>query len=281
MARFRCPYCEPIPLLMRQRRDGVWLCARCGDPLERVPWVRPLPALAGLLVALGFGLAALPPEQLPPTAPEPVAALAAAPEAGNQEGVTADALLARLAAADAAWTPRAETLPDGRIRYHYKRRQGDPELSVEEIKALMLNPPSFARERAAIGELLQLLAIAGVRVLLTQPRKLGAAGEWDPRSRSLRVKPSVVESGSRELAQVLNHEAIHVAQSCRGGAVSAQPQSLGLSEQLPPELQGVLQEPVYSQASAAEQRLEREAYANQHLLELGPLLLRSHCRLAA
>lgn len=290
MARYRCPYCEPRPLLSRQGRDGVWICARCGDPLQRLPWLRPWQALAGGLVALGFGMAALPPLLTlprslqtwpqPPAAPQPTTALLSAPRPAGLEGWQPAELLDQLSAADAAWRPRAETLPDGRIRYHYRRRQGDPELSLEQVRALIANPPSFAEEQARIAELLDLLGSAGVVIQLTQPRKAGAAGEWDPRSRRLWVKPSVLDSGSRDFAQVLNHEAIHVAQSCRGGGITAQPQPLGLPDQLPPTLQGVLGEPVYRQASPLEQRLEREAYANQHLLELGPLLLRSHCHLA-
>lgn len=283
VARYRCPYCEPRSLLSRQRPDGVWICLRCGDPLQRVPLWRPWHTLAGALVALGFGLAALPPLlTLPRSAeplPQPVATLLPAPRPAGLEGLEPTALLARLSAADAAWTPRAEHLPDGRIRYHYRRRQGDRELSLDQVRALIDNPPTFAMEQSSIAELLDLLAAAGVRIQLTQPRKAGAAGEWDPRSRSLRIKPSLLERGSREFAHVLNHEAIHVAQSCRGGGIRARPHPLGLPEQLPPPLQGVLSEPVYRLASPIEQRLEREAYANQHRLDLGPLLLRSHCRL--
>lgn len=244
----------------------------------------PVPVFGGLLVALGLAVATQQPGSWAPAVlPSPPAQLAAvpqAPEPAGLEGVEPEVLLARLATADAAWTPRAEVLPDGRIRYLYKRRQGEAELSLAEIRELMANPPSFEQERAAITELLTLLGDVGVRIQLSQPLKAGAAAEWDPRSRTLRVKPSVLASGSREFAQVLNHEAIHVAQSCRGGDLTAQPQPLGLSEQLPSTLQGVLQEPLYRQASELERRLEREAYASQHLLELGGLLVRTHCRLA-
>lgn len=284
VARYRCPYCELRPLRRWRRRDGVWICARCRAPLIRQPVIWPLSAFAGLLGALGLAMAIQQPGSwspaVSPTPPARFAALTRPPRPAGLQGVAPEALLARLAAADAAWTPRADVLPDGRIRYLYKRRQGEPQLTLQEIRELMANPPSFDRERAAIAELLHLLRDAGVRIQLSQPRKAGAAAEWDPGSHTLRVKPSLLESGSREFAQVLNHEAIHVAQSCRGGGITAQPQPLGLSEQLPPALQRVLQEPLYRQASEPERRLEREAYASQHRLELGGLLLRSHCHLA-
>jgi hypothetical protein len=289
---------------MRRRADGVWLCQECGGHLQRRVPAGPLllggvPLVAGLLVALGFGLSALPPGpqplqrltglELPPVdelslaldPPAPLAALLPPPSVGGLEGIDEASLMDQLARADAAWVPRAERLPDGGTRYHYKRRSGDPQLSVAEIRSLIVNPPSFGRERLGIAELLGVLADVGVRVQLSPPRKLGAAGEWDPRARSLRVKPAVLDSGSVEFFQVLNHEAIHVAQSCRNGHVRATPRPLGIGEQVPAGLAPVLNDPLYSQASELERRLEREAYANQNRLGIGVDLVRAHCRPAA
>jgi hypothetical protein len=200
------------------------------------------------------------------------------PAAAGLEGIDESTLMDQLARADAAWVPRAERLPDGGTRYHYKRRSGEPQLSVAEIRSLMVNPPSFGRERLGITELLGVLGDVGVRVQLSPPRKLGAAGEWDPRARSLRIKPAVVDSGSTEFFQVLNHEAIHVAQSCRNGHVRATPRPLGISERVPAELAPVLNDPLYREASELERRLEREAYANQHMVGFGADLVRRHCR---
>lgn len=179
--------------------------------------------------------------------------------------------------ADAQWRPRSEPLPNGGTRYVYRKRPGEPDLSLAQIKALMANPPRFEVERQVIVNLWRQLRGLGVRLKLEQPRKLGAAGEWDPAARTLRIKPQVVAKGSTEFVRVLNHEAIHVAQSCSGGSISAAPRPLGLPEQLPPRLQTVLQEPTYARADARERLLEREAYANQHELQLGLTLLRIHC----
>jgi hypothetical protein len=79
-------------------------------------------------------------------------------------------LLQQLAIADRQWLPRAEILPNGVTRYHYRRRAGEPKLSVAELRALIANPPSFRAERLAIGELMTVLAAAGVRLELTKPR---------------------------------------------------------------------------------------------------------------
>jgi hypothetical protein len=179
--------------------------------------------------------------------------------------------------ADLQWHPRSEPLPNGGTRYVYRKRPGEPDLSLAEIKALMANPPRFEAERAAISDLWAQLQHLGVRLKLEQPRKAGAAGEWDPAAQTLRIKPAVVDKGSAEFARVLNHEAIHVAQSCSGGGIRATPRPLGLPQQLPARLQTVLQQPTYARADARERLLEREAYANQEQLQLGLTLLRIHC----
>ena len=220
-------------------------------------------ALGSLLVLLGACLASVPAR---PTAQ----AAGLLPE---QEA----ALLQQLATADRQWLPRAETLPSGAVRYHYRRRANEPKLSVAELRALIANPPSFWAERLAIGELLTVLAKAGVRLELSQPRKPGAAGEWDPAARTMRIQPRVVAKGSVEFARVLNHEAIHVAQSCSNRGLRSRPRPLGLPSAVPDHLTGVLNESLYSKASEQERQLEREAYANQTRLSLGAQLVRRHC----
>jgi hypothetical protein len=220
-------------------------------------------ALGGLLALLGACLASVPPR---PTA-----------QAAGLQPEQEAALLQQLATADRQWLPRAETLPSGAVRYHYRRRANEPKLSVAELRTLIANPPSFGAERLAIGELLTVLAKAGVRLELGQPRKPGAAGEWDPAAGTLRIQPRVVAKGSVEFAQVLNHEAIHVAQSCSNRGLRSRPRRLGLPSALPDHLTDVLNESVYSKASEQERQLEREAYANQARLSLGAQLVRRHC----
>ena len=144
-------------------------------------------------------------------------------------------LYSQLDAGDREWQPRSIPIPGGGTRYTYKRLAGDPLLSLSEIKALILNPPSFAAERRAIRALLKELRFAGVRIVLGPPRKHGAAGEWEPRLKVLRIRPDVPGKGTREFARVLNHEAIHVSQSCRNGGVQSLPILLGLSRAVDPK----------------------------------------------
>ena len=210
-------------------------------------------------------------------------AAAAPPRLAGQEAPGAvirgvESLMAALQRADQRWRPRVEILPGGGTRYWYRRQPGDAPLTLPEIRRLIADPPSFATERLAIIKLLRALQQQGVVVRLERPRLVGAAGEWDPASRSLRIKPQVVNQGTRAFARVLNHEAIHVAQSCRGGSRGGKPAPLGLSQALPPSQAAVLDQPPYEHASAEQKALEREAYANQQDLTLGPVMLESYCR---
>ena len=194
-------------------------------------------------------------------------------------GLLDGGLFAQLRAADREWLPVKEPLPGGGVRYLYKRRPGDPELSIPEIQQLMNNPPSHVMEQEAILELLQTMEAANVRLLLSDPKKSGAAGEWDHGRRTMRIDPAVVEKGTVEFAEVLNHEAIHVAQSCSGGSLWARPQPLGISTDLRPEVAVHLDDPLYAAVSPEERTLEKEAYANQHVIGMGASLIRSHCTL--
>jgi hypothetical protein len=188
-------------------------------------------------------------------------------------------LLQQLAEGDARWTPRVEYLSGGGTRYFYHRRPGEPPLSLAQIRALIDLPPSFDKEREAVVELLRTLQDVGVQLDLTKPRKRAAAAEWDGSARTLRIDPSVVGHGTLDFARVLNHEAIHVAQSCFGGGLRASPKLLGIDNQLTPELAEQLDQPTYAEATSAERALEAEAYANQNRLGLGAALVSRHCPL--
>jgi hypothetical protein len=175
----------------------------------------------------------------------------------------------------------AEDLEDGGVRYSYKRRPGDPELTVDQLRALMASPPTYASEQQAIRRLLATLQAAGVRLTIEPPRKHGAAAEWDHIGGTLRIDPGVLRKGTVDFARVLNHEAVHVAQSCAAGHLRARPQKLGLDRRMAPELAAHLQEPLYQDTNSDERVLEEEAYATQNRLGSGEDLLKEFCRLKA
>ena len=184
-------------------------------------------------------------------------------------------LFQRLDQADQLWLPRVERLPGGGQRITYRRRLGEKPLTASALRQLIAHPPSYSREREAISLLLEQLERSGVVLVVRQPKQKGAAGEWNPRRGELRLRPDVASKGTVNFTRVLNHEAIHVAQSCRGG------EPLGLSRQLDAAARRHLAEPLYAKASARVLALEAEAYANQERLSLGPQLLARYCRLVA
>jgi hypothetical protein len=193
--------------------------------------------------------------------------------------LVASGLVNQLAEGDRQWLPTVEPLPDGGTRYLYQRRPGDPDLSVAQLQALINNPPTYDAERASILALLTTLDRAGVRIVMDPPHKSGAAGEWDHNWGTLRIQPLVVAKGTVEFAKVLNHEAIHVAQSCSAGSISARPEPLGLPQEMAPSVAEQMRDPLYRNVSEAEKTMEREAYANQHQRDLGRALVARHCRL--
>jgi hypothetical protein len=251
-----------------------------------------------MLAALALALVALPDLLLRP-APQPHSGATVPSRLGDRPGAFArpdpalrplalldDGLIERLSEADQAWIPRAEPLPDGGLRYLYKRRPGDPELSVAQVEALIADPPSLAAEQRRIVDLLTSLERAGAAVALEEPIKAGAAAEWDPRARTLRIRPDVIDQGSLEFARVLNHEAVHVAQSCAAGSVGASPRPLGVRPPVGSSPGGPLRsaaaidplnDPVYADLSPAERRMEAEAYSLQNSLGVGRSLIEIHC----
>jgi hypothetical protein len=94
----------------------------------------------------------------------------------------------------------------------------------------------------------------------------------------VRIRPDIPLRGSQEFAKVLNHEAIHVAQSCRAGGLRNIPALLGLQRPLQSQDMALLAQPIYSGQPPAVQRLEAEAFGLQVDLTAGPTMLARYCR---
>ncbi len=48
MVRYHCPYCSPRYQIHKKRSDGVFICGLCGDPLIKVPAIKPTQIFAFL-----------------------------------------------------------------------------------------------------------------------------------------------------------------------------------------------------------------------------------------
>jgi hypothetical protein len=204
-------------------------------------------------------------------------ATAAAATAGSPVPPLERRLFALLDQGDRMARPQARRLPDGRLLISYRTTPGAPPPSAAELREMVRNPPTYARERQVIRDLLDRLRRLGVKVELQSPSHALAAGEWTPREARLRIRPDIPLRGSAALAMVLNHESIHVAQSCRGGGVRSEPASLGLPRRVDPDGKAMLTAPAYRNAPLRARWLEQEAYAHQNDLDLGAALLDRHC----
>ncbi len=213
-----------------------------------------------------------------------VPSLAAVPALRPQDSLLTPArqadLLAELQRADGRNRPQMRRLPGpgGALTITYRRPSEDPPLSVTELRRLIKDPPTYTVEREVILRLLQSLRRLGVTLVLGPPRRSGAMAEWEPKRAVLRIRPDAPGRGTPTFARILNHESIHVAQSCRAGRLRALPVPLGLPRPATPALDRQLSHPVYAGASANERIVEQEAYANHNRLELALTLLARHCR---
>lgn len=188
-------------------------------------------------------------------------------------------LFSKLEDADLQWHPQEEILPDGSSRYLYKRRAGERDMTVAELRSLINDPPTFDAERKAISNLLETLRQAGVRVMLTATLKKGAAAEWDHRRGVMRIQPRVTDKGTLDFLRVLNHEAIHVAQSCRSGSLHAKPKVLGIPVAANATINKTLTDPVYANVTDWERGLEWEAYSLQNEIGKANALVSKECKL--
>ncbi|MEA5473753.1 hypothetical protein VB716_05915 [Synechococcus sp. CCY9201] len=176
--------------------------------------------------------------------------------------------------------PRMTSIPGpgGGVAITYRREPGETPLTATQLHRLVANPPSYEKERVVITALLQALRRLGVTLVLGPPRKSGALAEWEPKTAVLRIRPDAANRGSRSFARMLNHEAIHVAQSCSSGRLRSMPKPLGLPRPASAVLDRQLSHRVYASASPTERIVEQEAYANHNRLDLSLQLLRRHCR---
>ena len=183
-----------------------------------------------------------------------------------------------LAQNDRQWQPRLVVNHQGLHQYTYRQRSGAPELSLKDIQALLRSPPDYTSDVESIKNLLSALNRYGVTVVIAEPNRIGASGEWNPRRGEMRISHLVVKRGTQAFRRVLNHEAIHTAQSCAGGSIRSRPKPLGLSRRLDKTAIRHLQSEIYADLTSIDRRLEEEAYANQEDPEIGALLLKVHCR---
>ena len=166
---------------------------------------------------------------------------------------------------------------DGSITYRYLQEKYEEKKTLFEIKQLIANPPDYRFEKNFIVSALTRLKSLGVKVIIGNTTVEESSAEWRPFLKTIRISPEVLNLGSHKFAVVLNHEIIHIAQSCSTGKIKNQPRFIGAEISLNRSHKDSLSSPLYSNISPMGRAVEIEAYSNQENLDLGYWLLGQYC----
>ena len=167
----------------------------------------------------------------------------------------------------------------GNKRYKYKLKEGEQEKTAKQIeKYAITTKKKIALHRETIKILLKELRDIGVTVAIGDPRKSGAAAVWSPKKQTIKISPIKMEQGSLAVLRVLNHEAIHVAQSCKNGGVNYRVSPLGVDTS-PREIYDTqIKSKVYSNASSEIKKAEKEAYSYEYSSQSAIYFINKYCK---
>tara|TARA_B100000073_G_C23714237_1_gene565323 strand:- start:966 stop:1640 length:675 start_codon:yes stop_codon:yes gene_type:complete len=129
----------------------------------------------------------------------------------------------------------------------------------------------------SIQKLVRNLEPLEVSLVILEPNKEKAQGEWNYRRREIRIHPSVLKSGLKRFSNTFHHEVIHVIQSCIGGGVNSSPRPIGLTAKASDRVKSILQKPPYAGSSPLVIELETEAFMHQEKPDLVNQMLTQFC----
>ena len=172
--------------------------------------------------------------------------------------------------------PRKYIRTDGSIYYEYKSNSFNPELSVDQIKKIISHKQDFSYQRDYIKLILRYTRIMNIDVLLSN-NKSESSALWIPLENAVEINTSVINQGTKAFSEILNHEVIHIAQSCNSIHSANEPMLLNLDTKITKENLFYLNNDIYKDLSPYGKRLELEAYSNQSNLKLGVNLIKKYC----
>ena len=166
----------------------------------------------------------------------------------------------------------------GTKKYRYIATKGEKsrtreqvERDAEEIEKII----STSRKRTK--NLLKMLRDVGVTVAIGNPGKAGAAAVWSPRIQTIKISREKMEEGSQAVLRVLNHEGIHVAQSCKNGGINYKPIPLGLKLSPTEIYKTQIGSKIYERSSKKVKKLEKEAYSYEFSNRATIYLIEKEC----
>lgn len=166
----------------------------------------------------------------------------------------------------------------GQVSYSYYRKEGDAPKTEGQLQTLINQRTERQEMRNKIASVLAILSERNVSVVVGQPDLKGAAGEWNPSTQTIRIAPGTLAQGSDTVLRVLNHEAIHVAQSCQNGGINYKPKPLSIELSPKKIFDRQLSSDIYKQIGEQTRRLESEAYSYEYSSKAARHFLIQHCR---
>ena len=188
-----------------------------------------------------------------------------------------DFILRILKKADKRNSPKMITNADNSKSIIYKKSNFQKELSQKELIYLIKNPRNFYQEQNFVEEALKFLNQLGISVFFSELNDKKGSAYWLPEKQIIKIDSKTLNAGSLTFAKILNHEMIHVAQSCKGGSINSFPKLIGLNEKLNQEKNYLLSSEVYKNLPKYQISLEKEAYSYQDDLSAGKYLIKKFC----
>jgi hypothetical protein len=136
-------------------------------------------------------------------------------------------------------------------------------------------PVASLTANAEISAQVNTLESLGIQVVVGEPSIEGATAEWDSSSRTMTISQDALQGGAPTVLQAMNHEAVHVAQSCNAGGVGQAGTALGIS--VSGEAVQAVQHSTYDGVSAEEKQMELEAYTLTNQAGAGVAAAVQHC----
>ncbi len=185
-------------------------------------------------------------------------------------------LFSLLDRADYENKPRKYVRDDGSIYYKYKSNRFKPKLSVDEIKKIISQKQDFSYQRTYIKLILRYARIMNIDIVLDDSESQSSA-LWVPSKNIVKIYSRVIDYGTKAFSEILNHEVIHIAQSCNSLDSSGQLRLLNIGKKITQENLFYMNNHIYKDLSPYEKKLELEAYSNQSNLKLGVDLIKKYC----
>ena len=158
--------------------------------------------------------------------------------------------------------PKKEII-NGKIIYKYKRLENEPKKTIKELEFLINNPEETEYYEKFIKKAVLSLLAGGVEIYIKDIKK-DVSAQWVFKEESIIFNKNSLKEGTKNFANLLSHEIIHVSQSCKGGSFNSYPVLLNLDLQKPKSYYyKYLKSNAYKGLKEKEVMLEIEAYANE------------------